>query len=537
MSDDPVMDKWECLRCGDKFEFKRGLRQPWFCDNPNCGKKGPFKALTGPWVYFVGPKMVPKLLADDILKDHHFVTNRTSWAIYHYLDGYYQPGGEATIRELCREKLGELAKEGDINEVIKQIRDTTFRQPQDFNPPLHLVCLENGILDTKSRELAEHTPKQIFLQKLPMKYNPGAKCPAAIKRLLEWTNKEGLVKIIQYAGFCLHRDYFIRKAVIIHGEGENGKTTLVLFLMSWLGEDNVAAVKVQQLERRFAGMRLLGKIANICDDLPADTWFSTGTFKELTGGSPVEVEQKFKDGFLMKSYAKVLFTANRLPLVSDESKAFWDRIAIIPFEAKFTVTISREEIVDGMLTEEERSGFLNLALDGLEMLRVQNKFYGEDDNEATKRKYIKLSDPIMAFGHERTIESPLNRIPKGELYGAYVDYCTENGYPVKESNAFSKSFKRLYPRLDECQITTENGRRIHAWVGVDLVPESSAETVESSPTEAHGLHGIHRSFRLFNTLRVDYGIKLDIGIKPVQPVQPVQGKKELPAEVDLGELG
>jgi glycosyltransferase involved in cell wall biosynthesis len=39
--------------------------------------------------------------------------------------------------------------------------------------------------------------------------------------------------------------------------------------MGWLGEDNVAAVKVQQLERRFAGMRLLGKIANICDDLPA----------------------------------------------------------------------------------------------------------------------------------------------------------------------------------------------------------------------------------------------------------------------------
>jgi putative DNA primase/helicase len=481
-------------------------------------------------------KFVPQEVAALVMSKHHFATHRQSHVIWRYDNGSYVPDGKELVQEEVREILGDKAKEGWVNEVVAHILETTYTDPKKFEAPKHLICLENGILDTKTRELAPHTPEQIFLQKLPMKHNPDAKCPAVIKRLLEWTNKEGLVKIIQYAGFCLHRDYFIRKAVIIHGEGENGKTTLVLFLMGWLGEDNVAAVKVQQLERRFTGMRLLGKIANICDDLPADAWFSTGTFKELTGGSPVEVEQKFKDGFLMKSYAKVLFTANRLPLVSDESKAFWDRIAIIPFEAKFTDTISREEIVDEMLTEEERSGFLNLALDGLEMLRAQNKFYGEDDNEATKRKYVKLSDPIMAFAHERTIESPLNRLPKGELYGAYVDYCTENSYPAKESNSFSKSFKRIYPRLEDGgQITTEDGRRVHVWVGVDLISNSGMETPEVPPNDSTRAAQGAQVFRLFKCLIENY--KLDIGIKPVQPVQPVQSKKELPAEADAGRIG
>jgi putative DNA primase/helicase len=484
--------------------------------------------LTGPWTYFNGSKLVPKLLADDILKDHHFITNRTSWAIYHYLDGYYQPGGEATIRELCREKLGELAKRGDLSEVVEQIRDTTFRMPEDFNSAPYLVCVENGILDTKTRELAPHTPDRIFLQKLPAKYNPKATCPTVMKRLLEWTDKDGLITIIQFAGFCLHRNYFIRKAVIIHGEGENGKTTLTLFLTGWLGEDNVAAVKIQNLDKRFTGIRLLGKLANICDDLPADAWFSTGFFKELTGGSQIEVEQKFKDGFLTRNYAKVLYTANRLPLVSDDSKAFWDRITIIPFEAKFTTTTSREEIVAGMLIEDERSGFLNLALDGLEMLRAQNRFYGDDDNETTKRKYIKLSDPIMAFGHDRTIESPLNRILKSELYGAYVDYCTENGYPVKESNAFSKSFKRLYPRLEDCQITGEDGRQRHAWVGIDLVSEETRILPEATSPNTQATRG----FRLFKSLEQNYDIIVNRGNKPVEPVELVYGKKELPAVAD-----
>ena len=519
------LDKWQCLRCEEEFECDQG-RMPLACPNPNCGKRGPFKALTGPFVFFDSGKFVPKRLADDILRDHHMATHRTSWVIYHYCDGCYRSDGEAAIRELCRERLGALAKESHINEVVKQIRDTTFKPPQDFNPPPNLICLENGVLDINTKELSPHAPDPIFLQKLPVRYDPEAECPTVVKRLLEWTDREGLVKIIQFAGFCLYREYFIRKAIIIHGEGGNGKTTLVLFLVGWLGEDNIAGIKVQNLEKRFMGGRLIGKVANICDDLPSDAWFNTGAFKQLTGGSPIEAEQKFKEGFLMKNYAKALFTANRLPIVSDESNAFWDRITIIPFEAVFSDTVPRENIVGEMLAEG--SGFLNLALDGLKMLRAQNEFYGGDDNEATKRKYVKLSDPIMAFAHEKTIESPLSRTPKADVYAAYVEYCTANSFPVKENNVFARSFKRMYPRLDDTQITTEDGKRVRAWVGVNLTSDGGADSPNGPRggnlrvQAAQGAH-VAGDF-LLEILQEKYGIQIRYNnvFKPVHPAQPEQ---------------
>nr|MDO8117204.1 hypothetical protein [Candidatus Sigynarchaeota archaeon] len=59
----PVMDKWKCLRCGDEFDFPRGMQQPSICNNPNCEKKGPFAALTGPFTFFDKGKFVPKRLA------------------------------------------------------------------------------------------------------------------------------------------------------------------------------------------------------------------------------------------------------------------------------------------------------------------------------------------------------------------------------------------------------------------------------------------------------------------------------------------
>jgi putative DNA primase/helicase len=511
-------DKWECLRCEEIFEFPRGQRQPLSCPNPNCQKRGPFKALTGPWVYFIGlEKFVPKLLADDILKEHHFATHRDSWIIYHYHDGYYSPGGEAIIREICREMLGELAKERHVSEVISHIRDITFTAPEKFIAPVEFLCVKNGVLNTRTKELMPHTPDIIFMQKLLIDYNPSAKCPMIMKRMAEWTNTKGIVGLLQFAGFCLYRNYFIRKALILYGEGSNGKTTLVLFLVNWLGQDNVSDVKVQNLEKRFYTVKLFGKLANICDDLPGNEWFGTGSFKQATGGSPLDGEKKFKDSFSFTSYAKMLFTGNRMPIVNDDTMAFWDRIYLIPFQTRFDGSMNRQNILEGMLTDEEKSGFLNLALLGLDTLLKSGSFYLAEDIEKTKAQYIKISDPVMAFAHEKIIESPLSRVLKSDVYAAYVDYCVELGFPVKENNAFSRSFKRIYPRMDETQITTESGKHPTAWVGIDLAPVVVPDEAPITPAEDTRDTNVSVYIELLSAISL-YDIK--VREKPSEPLKP-----------------
>ena len=480
-------------------------------------------------------RFIPRYLAEHLLREIPVATHRESWVIYRYKDGIYLPDGEATIREEARKHLGDMAKDAFIDEVVSHIRDTTFTDPKKFEAPPELLCVENGILNVLTGELKPHSAEIIFLQKLPVKYNPEAKCPTTLLRLWEWTNNlAGLIRLIQFAGFCLYRDYFIRKAIIIHGEGSNGKTTFISWLTSWLGEENVTSVKVQALDRRFVPARLYGKLANLCDELPSEDWMNTEAFKQATGGSIVEAEKKFKEPFAFRSYAKMLFAGNRLPIVSDDTKAFWDRITIVPFSNTFNGGKAREraEILKEMLTAEEKSGFLNLALAGLKTLLETLEFYAQEDNEEVKRKYIKISDPVLAFAKECLTEDIGAETPKAEIYSAYVKYCEAHGFPVKENNAFSRSLKRVYPRLEERRIETDDGRRDRVWAGIRLLPWQPGTNSGEEENRVQDVQDV-QVFPLFKNI-LDFCderliflrtlIQRKISEKPGQPGQP--GREE-----------
>ena len=91
-----------------------------------------------------------------------FKTHIQSHVIWTYGDGFYAPDGEEFIRSEAREMLGELAREAYINEVVAHIRETTFTPANQFNPPLNLINLQKGTLNTETGELVPHTPDSIF---------------------------------------------------------------------------------------------------------------------------------------------------------------------------------------------------------------------------------------------------------------------------------------------------------------------------------------------------------------------------------------
>src|SRR5437773_5237167 len=65
-------------------------------------------------------------------------------------------------------------------------------------------------------------------------------------------------------------------AVLGVGGGDNAKSTFLGGLVAFLGRENVASLALQRLENdKFSVVRLLGKLANICADLPSDHLTST----------------------------------------------------------------------------------------------------------------------------------------------------------------------------------------------------------------------------------------------------------------------
>ena len=65
-----------------------------------------------------------------------------------------------------------------------------------------------------------------------------------------------------------------------------------------LGTDNVSSIPLAQLGNRFIGAELLGKLANIVDEIATNGLMQEDELKKIVSGDPIQVERKNKDPFV-----------------------------------------------------------------------------------------------------------------------------------------------------------------------------------------------------------------------------------------------
>lgn len=80
-------------------------------------------------------------------------------------------------------------------------------------------------------------------------------------------------------------DTSFQKAILLIGDGANGKSTYLRGVQAFIGKDDTTAVNLHKLESdHFSVARLIGRLANMCPDLPSTDLASTSVFKTITGG-------------------------------------------------------------------------------------------------------------------------------------------------------------------------------------------------------------------------------------------------------------
>ena len=430
-------------------------------------------------------KFVPQEVAAAIASKHKFATHRFSHVIYVYGDGSYTFDGEELIREEVRTLLGDEAKEGRVNEVVAHIRETTYTQPEKFNPPLNLINVKNATLNIETQEATPHSPDVIFLNELPVNYDPAAGCPKIIKFLSEVISEDDIAVIQEIVGYCLLRDYRFAKAVMLLGEGSNGKSTLLNLITALLGEKNVATPSLQDLiYNSFAKGSLFGKLANIHADIPSTRLKHTGIFKMLTGQDIIWADVKHLKAFEFKNHAKLIYSANELPQTDDTSEAFWRRWIVIDFPNTFPDDDPKTDptILDKLITPEELSGFLNWALEGLRRLLSQNKFTTTKTREQVEREWIARTDSLRAFIAEQVTFNPDYFVTKDGLFEAYCDFCDERELIVIEKAMVGRRIKVLLPKILEFT-PRPTGKQVRAWKGIRLSPPYDNRNYKTEMTE------------------------------------------------------
>jgi len=414
-----------------------------------------------------------KVLADAIELDNHFARD-AGGRLYRYVKGVFKPGADkfvkAQVKRLCMEwgktKKWSTRLSAEVVEFIG-VDSPELRE----RPPTDLVNTENGMVQIEDGVMLPHDPEYLSMVQLPVKYNPAATCPAIESFVRTSFPLDAYDLAWEIPGVLMVPMTWLQKAILLLGCGGNGKSAYLSLIVRFLGKRNVATMPLHLLETdKFSVSRLVGKLANICADLPSEHLAGTSTFKALTGGDTLPAEYKFKDSFDLDPFARLVFSANHPPRSADSSSAFFRRWTVIPFDRSFDDTAEEipRDILDARLqAPEELSGLLNKALDGLRRVQRQRRFTESESVKAAWRDFHATTDPLAVWLDRNTIDDPDAVVIKHVLRVAYNAAVERDGRPAMTAKAFGQAIYKLRPNIDEKQRTIGNKLQ-WCYVGIGL---------------------------------------------------------------------
>jgi len=458
MENEVLMSSYECLGCGSILKTEGDpLLKSCSCGANKWHKiAGDFKTMEEGEFFDIQKEVLQDIITRReehaterictyIKEKHKLYTTRDDIKseIWVYDSGIYKPNGESHIKEIVRKFLEETYTPQRANKVIAKIEADTMIDTDVFFNTMYLdeICVKNGILNLKTRELSEFTPEKIFFNKLPIEFKPEAKCPS-VDQFFRDILKDPSDKSVLYelTGFCLHKEYFAEKAFMFLGSGRNGKGKTLSLLKNFLGTENTCSVRLAQMDSNSSALcELHNRLVNLAGDLSDTSLRDTGIFKELTGRDTVQVKRKYLRDLIFTNYAKMIFACNKLPRVYDLSQGFWSRWILLEFPYEFLpqeeidkrenkeyLKLQDPEIIKKITTPEELSGLLNEALDGLDRLKKNKDFSYSKGTAAVKDFWIRNSDSFTAFCLDNLEEDYEGFVVKKRLRSEFVKYCKKH---------------------------------------------------------------------------------------------------------------
>lgn len=225
--------------------------------------------------------------------------------------------------------------------------------------------------------------------------------------------------------------------MIITGVPGSGKSTAINLLIDAVGSENVSCVTLQDLNERFTPTELLGKLLNACADLPKKALDKVDAIKRITGEDLVKGEYKGGKVFAFRSYAKLIFSANEMPVNLDEkSDAFYRRMLTIEVMQKGEeIPNLREGLKYSM------PGFIRECVAALTRLYTKRRKIDSPNSKRLVYEYHRESDNVQSFLDDRIERKPGERIERTELYRLYESYCIFNRWTPLSSKSFYKNLR------------------------------------------------------------------------------------------------
>ncbi len=384
---------------------------------------------------------------------------------YRYQDGVYVESS-SYVRSLIKDMimLDRFITQETIMSVYKLLADDyrIRKESHELNPDSDLINFKNGVWNIREKKLYPHDSK--YLQTIQIPHEVGEFVPFKETRLYNFLRqtkmkKEDVMMLLKYMAYCMTLKHGLKTFMVLLGKSNTGKSVLIRFFESLVGTQNTSALSMHELNMRFYPAQLYGRLLNACADNNSLPLSSIDSLKKITGGDLIMHEKKGKEPFFFVPFCKLIFSFNQMPLqLEEKSNAFYKRMRILSMETELYLN---DDYVNDLCTNgvEEIIPYL------LTLLPVKDIPH----TSASDRLVEDLrqdSDSIHAFISQCCIISEDQRVPKNDLYEAYVRFCNEVGREAHKKQGFMRNI-----RSQGITEVRDSKSREYCWKGIGIAKE------------------------------------------------------------------
>lgn len=416
-------------------------------------------------------QMIDKVIAEYLGHEPIYAESK----FHRYANGYWQAVEYEELRKeliTChfKKKLG-IAQ---VNAILDGMKALYIAK--DFPVavgPSYVACCQNATFDLLTGQAVANLPNYYLRSCFPVAFAVTATSPRWLRFLDDCfagdaDKAEKIALLQEYFGYLLVSSTEYQAMLWLVGAGSNGKSVINEIVTELLGEQNVSAVPLSDLSRRFQSAELAGKLANICDEAGAEGLLADDMIKQVVAGNRIQGERKNKDPFYFRATARILVAMNDLPRTKDTSHGYFRRILILKFNNIVAPEQADRNLVQ--VLKAELPGIFAWAVEGFQRLKANDGFTIPASSTLALSEYREDANPVISFFNELCVQAsppavgsdPKKRVEHRTLvqdvYQVYREYCTHKGLMPKGAPMFGKEFLRL---LGISQPQKSSGKRYY----------------------------------------------------------------------------
>lgn len=430
-------------------------------------------------------------IGDALIDTYHLKTPEdVKIRYYAKVEGIYKSDAERIIEKTVRSQINRNISKHDMGEIIYYIQNLTFVPRAEFDNYPGWVHVGNGWLNYFTREYKEHSQEMLSLTKIPWEYKPEATNPEQQKFFADVVEPEDLEPIQKFFGYLLLPDNRYKKAFVLVGPKDTGKSTFLTLVERFTGQ--VSHVSLHDMAAyNHTVASITQSIVNTTNELPKYKLKDVSLFKSITGNDERTFREIYGRPFPATVRSKFVMASNDLPDFEGMDQTFIDRWILFEFSNVFKKGEDMDvNILDRITTPEEMSGLLNYALDSLAKL-LQDGYFKDESYEEHKAKWSTITSKLADF-KEHLVFKEGAMIPRAWLYSHYKSKVKEPlslaifGREIKKLGILSKQV-RLSGKLTRVYegVTVEEYERVTGVTGNFYTMDYVAGTEEERDTELH----------------------------------------------------